>query len=282
MVRPSWRTTTSRAGNSAARCPRTNGSAPRVKARRWAPARPRPWPSSSKAICGRSRISSTAYIRTGRSSSRAARREMPWRWCEPFMTRPPAAARYVPMADPGKVMKPMWPFCAALLLASPAAAQDRSYARLMKQAPVKAAMKYLRADDARTLQEQVAITQIPAPPFKETVRAGDFASRLRAAGLEDVSIDAAGNVIGKRKGAGKGPLLVVSAHLDTVFAEGSDVTVREKQGRHYGLGIYDDARGLATLLSVLRAMETAKLGTVGDVWFVGTVGEEALGNLRGV
>jgi acetylornithine deacetylase/succinyl-diaminopimelate desuccinylase-like protein len=67
-----------------------------------------------------------------------------------------------------------------------------------------------------------------------------------------------------------------------VFAEGSDVTVTQKNGRYSGLGIIDDSRGLVAVLSMLRAIESAKLRTVGDVWFVGTVGEEALGNLRGV
>ena len=166
--------------------------------------------------------------------------------------------------------------------AGPLAAADRPYAKLLRQAPVKAAMQYLRGDDARTLREQIDLAQLPAPPFKETARARDFAARLRAAGLGDVSIDATGNVIGKRPGSERGPLLVVSAHLDTVFDEGSDVTVKQQGDRYHGLGIYDDARGLAAVLSVLRALQTAKLRTVGDVWFVGTVGEEALGNLRGV
>lgn len=171
---------------------------------------------------------------------------------------------------------------ASLLLAGTAAAADPNYARLLRQGPVKAALKYLSDDDARTLQEQISLAQIPAPPFKETTRARDFVARLRAAGLEDVSIDATGNVIGKRKGTAAGPLVVISAHLDTVFDEGSDVTVKQRDGRYYGSGIYDDARGLAAVLSVLRAMQAAKLQTVGEVWFVGTVGEEALGNLRGV
>jgi acetylornithine deacetylase/succinyl-diaminopimelate desuccinylase-like protein len=154
--------------------------------------------------------------------------------------------------------------------------------RLAKLPAVQSALQLVREDDARTLQEQIAITQIPSPPFKETVRARDFAARLREAGLADVTIDATGNVIGKRKGAGRGPLLVVSAHLDTVFPEGSDVTVKEANGRYSGMGVIDDSRGLVAVLSVVRALERAKLRTVGDVWFVGTVGEEALGNLRGV
>jgi len=179
-------------------------------------------------------------------------------------------------------VRALLPALVSMALVGTAGAADRQYAKLLRQAPVKAAMKFLRDDDARTLQEQIALTQIPAPPFKESVRAQDFAARLRAAGLDDVTLDATGNVIGKRKGTEGGPLLVISAHLDTVFDEGSDVTVKESAGRYHGLGIYDDARGLAALLSVLRALQASKLRTVGDVWFVGTVGEEALGNLRGV
>jgi tripeptide aminopeptidase len=174
------------------------------------------------------------------------------------------------------------PILLLLALAAAASASDKAVAQLSRQPAVKSALQYLRNDDARTLEEQIAITHIPAPPFKESVRAQDFARRLREAGLADVSIDATGNVIGKRQGTGRGPLLVLSAHLDTVFAEGSDVTVKEKDGRYYGLGVIDDSRGLVAILSVLRAMEKAKLRTVGDIWFVGTVGEEALGNLRGV
>lgn len=176
-------------------------------------------------------------------------------------------------------MRRAWRLVAVLPLAC--AAADPHAARLAKLPAVQTALQMLREDDARTLQEQIAITQIPAPPYKESLRAQDFAARLREAGLTDVTIDTTGNVIGKRKGSG-GPLLVVSAHLDTVFPEGSDVTVTESKGRYSGMGVIDDSRGLAAVLSVVRALEHAKLRTGGDVWFVGTVGEEALGNLRGV
>ncbi len=102
-------------------------------------------------------------------------------------------------------------------------------------------------------------------------------------GLKDASIDTEGNVIGLRKGSGGGrPKLVVSAHLDTVFPEGTDVTVKEKDGTILAPGIGDDSRGLAAMLSLLQAINTNAIATVADVMFVGTVGEEELGNLRGV
>src|ERR1700755_3607456 len=102
-------------------------------------------------------------------------------------------------------------------------------------------------------------------------------------GFKDASIDSEGNVIALRKGSGGGrPRLVVSAHLDTVFPEGTDVTGKEKDGDIGAPGIGDDSRGLAAMLSMIKAMNENQVATVGDILFVGTVGEEELGNLRGV
>jgi len=106
---------------------------------------------------------------------------------------------------------------------------------------------------------------------------------MRELGFKDASIDSEGNVIASRRGSGGGrPKLVVSAHLDTVFPEGTDVTVKEKDGLILAPGIGDDSRGLAALLSLIKSINANDLATVGDVMFVGTVGEEELGNLRGV
>jgi acetylornithine deacetylase/succinyl-diaminopimelate desuccinylase-like protein len=144
------------------------------------------------------------------------------------------------------------------------------------------ALADIKADDARTLQEQKRITEIPAPPFKEKTRADYYLKRFRDLGIEGASIDAEGNVIALRKGSAGKPKLVISAHLDTVFPEGTDTTVKEKDGVIHAPGIGDDARGLAALLSVLQALNANEIRTVGDLMFVGTVGEEELGNLRGV
>jgi len=141
----------------------------------------------------------------------------------------------------------------------------------------------IKADDQRSFAEQKRITEIPAPPFKEKDRAEYYLKRFQELGFKDASIDSEGNVIGLRKGSGGGrPKLVVSAHLDTVFPEGTDVTVREKDGVTLAPGIGDDSRGLAALLSLIGAINANEIATVGDVMFVGTVGEEELGNLRGV
>jgi tripeptide aminopeptidase len=90
-------------------------------------------------------------------------------------------------------------------------------------------------------------------------------------------------VIALRKGTGGGhPKLAIAAHLDTVFPEGTDVTVKEKDGTFVAPGLGDDARGLVALLSIIKAMNTNGISTVGDIMFVGDVGEEELGNLRGM
>lgn len=141
----------------------------------------------------------------------------------------------------------------------------------------------IRADDARTFVEQKRLTEIPSPPFKEKLRAEYYRQRMQELGFKDASIDAEGNVMALRRGSGGGrPRLVVSAHLDTVFPEGTDVTVKEKDGAIIAPGIGDDSRGLAAMLSLIKAMNENQVATVGDIMFVGTVGEEELGNLRGV
>ena len=179
---------------------------------------------------------------------------------------------------------------AIVLLVAPAFAQapspqtmDATMLTLLGNAKVGKALDDIKADDARSLEEQKRITEIPAPPFKEKVRAEYYLKRMQELGFKDASIDSEGNVTALRKGtAGGRPKLVLSAHLDTVFPEGVDVTVKEKDGVIIAPGIGDDSRGLAALLSLVKAMNENAITTVGDVLVVGTVGEEELGNLRGV
>jgi acetylornithine deacetylase/succinyl-diaminopimelate desuccinylase-like protein len=166
--------------------------------------------------------------------------------------------------------------------AQPVTAVETAYTAILAHPKVIKTLDDIKADDARALAEQKRITEIPAPPYKEKVRAEYYLKRFVELGFKDASIDAEGNVIALRKGSGGGPKLVVSAHLDTVFPEGTDVTVKEKDGVILAPGIGDDSRGLAALLSLLQAMNANDIRTVGDVLFVGTVGEEELGNLRGV
>src|SRR4029079_11503301 len=166
---------------------------------------------------------------------------------------------------------------------SAAPAIDAAYQAILANPKVIKTLEDIKGDDDTALAEQKRITEIPAPPFKEKVRAEYFLKRMQELGFKDASIDAEGNVIALRKGTGGGrPKLVVSAHLDTVFPEGTDVTVKEKDGAIVAPGIGDDSRGLAAMLSLIKAMNENQIATVGDIMFVGTVGEEELGNLRGV
>jgi acetylornithine deacetylase/succinyl-diaminopimelate desuccinylase-like protein len=164
-------------------------------------------------------------------------------------------------------------------LAGPA---ETALKALLANSAVAKALEQIKADDARTLAEQRRITEIAAPPFKEHTRAEYFLQRFHELGLNDAALDGEGNVVALRKGSGKGPKLVVSGHLDTVFPEDTDVTVREADGVLRAPGIGDDARGLAALLSVIQTLNANAITTAGDVMLVGTVGEEELGNLRGV
>ncbi|MDR3588239.1 MAG: M20/M25/M40 family metallo-hydrolase [Negativicutes bacterium] len=157
-----------------------------------------------------------------------------------------------------------------------------AYEKLASCRQIAAGLAFLAADETAALVDQRAITEIPAPPFQETARAEYYRERLRGLGLKDVTTDREGNVFGVYKGTGPGPTLFVAAHLDTVFPAGTDTSVREEAGRLYAPGIADDSRGLAAILSVIRALNGAKVQTVGNIIFGGTVGEEGLGDLRGV
>ena len=174
---------------------------------------------------------------------------------------------------------------AVLLSALPARAQQNAAGvgtRLLQDARVKAAIDAIRAAEPQTIETQIRICEIEAPPFKEAKRAEAYAQLFRDAGLQNVRIDKAGNVLGDRPGAQPRPHLVFSAHLDTVFPEGTDVTVKREGAILRGPGIADDCRGLAVLLAVARTLNEHDIETPGSITFVGTVGEEGLGDLRGV
>lgn len=179
-----------------------------------------------------------------------------------------------------------WLIITCLSLSSSAAwAQQRATdigQRLLQDRTVKAALENARAAEPRTIQDQIRLCQIAAPPFKEARRGQLYAQMFRELGLKNLRIDSEGNVLGERPGLQRRPHLVFSAHLDTVFPEGTDVTVKRDGPILRGPGVGDNCRGLAVLLAVVRAMNQANLQTQGTITFVGTVGEEGLGDLRGV
>ncbi|MGH7457699.1 MAG: M20/M25/M40 family metallo-hydrolase [Longimicrobiaceae bacterium] len=161
-------------------------------------------------------------------------------------------------------------------------AYRREVARLAEQPGVRRAFQVIEELEDSTVSQNIELSEIPAPPFREETRARRYADMLRQAGADTVWIDTEGNAVGVRRGTKGDSTLVISGHLDTVFPEGTDVSVTLRGDTLFGPGVGDDARGLMVTLTVLRAMERAGLRTRWDVWFVGTVGEEGLGDLRGV
>ncbi len=157
-----------------------------------------------------------------------------------------------------------------------------SIATVLGNAQVQEALGHIVALEPQSLSDLIELTEIPAPPFAEERRATRFAEMLRAAGLEEVSLDEVGNAIGRRPGSSGNRVIAYTAHLDTVFPSETDVTVRYQGERMYAPGIGDNTRGLVTLLTVLRAMEHAGIETEADILFIGNVGEEGLGDLRGM
>ena len=167
------------------------------------------------------------------------------------------------------------------------AAQDTPDARVQRvvaDGRFKAAMAAIDRDHDRLIAEIVTLTEIPAPTFEEQRRGAAYLEMLRAHKLADVERDEIGNVMGIRRGtnAAGGPLVAVVAHLDTVFPGGTDVKVRRSGTRLTAPGVGDNTRSLAVLLAMIRAMDEAGLRTAGDILFVGNVGEEGLGDLKGV
>ena len=154
--------------------------------------------------------------------------------------------------------------------------------RLLGNSKFKAAQEFLDKDHDRIVEENIRLTEIPAPPFKEDKRGAAVLELMKQLGLQNVERDAEGNVMGLRKGTGQGPLVAIAAHLDTVFPEGTDVKVKREGTRLSAPGIGDDTRGLAVLLALVRAMDAAKFDTRSDILFVADVGEEGEGDLRGM
>ncbi len=147
---------------------------------------------------------------------------------------------------------------------------------------IQQAFQIIQDLEPTTLKELIELTEIPAPPFEEQKRAEHFLQMLKSAGIDSIWIDEVGNVIALRKGKGNGKTVVFEAHLDTVFPIETDVTVKMKGDTLVAPGIGDDTRGLSMVLTVLKAMNKAGIKTESDILFVGTVGEEGLGDLRGV
>lgn len=138
------------------------------------------------------------------------------------------------------------------------------------------------SDYRPVLETAIAVQQVPAPTFDEAARSAFVLDRLRALGLSDVEADSIGNVYGRRPGRASRPGLLVAAHLDTVFPRETDLRLRYEGDRVYGPGLGDNSTGVAGLIHLAQVMQRHDLPNQGDIWFVGNVGEEGLGDLRGI
>jgi len=179
-------------------------------------------------------------------------------------------------------------FLLVLMLCTSAFAQKTSFdkysseiEKLAKQKNIQNAFKQILQLEPQTIKDHILLNEIPAPNLLEAKKGLKFAELLKVAGADSVWIDKVGNVIALRNGTKGKKVVVINAHIDTVFPEGTDVTVKMKGDTLYAPGIGDNSRGLMILLTVLRAMEAADVKTESDILFVGTVGEEGLGDLRG-
>jgi tripeptide aminopeptidase len=152
----------------------------------------------------------------------------------------------------------------------------------MQDATVRRALDVAKTTEPQTIEDQIRFCEVAAPPFKESARAEVLRRQFMQLGLENVRMDRAGNVLGSRSGASAHPHVVLAAHLDTVFPEDTDVKVKRRGDHLEGPGIGDNCRGLSVLVAVARAMNQGGVRTPGTVTFVANVGEEGLGDLRGM
>jgi tripeptide aminopeptidase len=153
---------------------------------------------------------------------------------------------------------------------------------VMSSAEVARAFRFFETHADAITAEHIRICSIPASPFGERERAEYLSKKFASLGLTEVEVDEEGNSLGLLKGASRAPLLVVSAHLDTVFAPETDFTVVKQGNKLLAPGIADDGCGLAALIALAQAIQSEKIHPEGSILFVGTVGEEGEGNLRGV
>lgn len=159
---------------------------------------------------------------------------------------------------------------------------ETEMAALVSNNSVKNAFRFIEEYDEQTVKTLIELTEIEAPPFKEKRRSDIYLEMLREAGADSVWQDSVWNAIGLVKGAKRERVLAFCAHLDTVFPEGTDTRVRQSGDTLKAPGISDDTRGLTILLTVMKAMRKAGIQPEQDILFIGNVGEEGSGDLRGV
>lgn len=161
-------------------------------------------------------------------------------------------------------------------------AVESSVASVERLPAVRRAAEFFAHESEWILQQQIRVTSIPAPPFHEEERARYLEEQFRALGLKNVRRDAIGNVLGERLGSDSEHIVLLSAHIDTVFPGGTEIEVRREGDRWIGPGISDNGAGVAALLALAHALEKSGLRTHATLLFVANVGEEGEGDLRGM
>jgi len=162
------------------------------------------------------------------------------------------------------------------------ASSQTDIARIAEMRNVHTALLYLHNQEMEFRRWQRELTEIPAPPFGEAARGRWLSARFNTLGLADVQSDELGNVFGLFRASDHTPLAGVSAHLDTVFPLGTRLETREEGNRLYGPGISDNAAGVIAVLAVASALRKAQIRPATNIVFIGNVGEEGEGNLRGM
>ena len=153
---------------------------------------------------------------------------------------------------------------------------------LVSKEEVQKVLAHIKEHDGDTLAEQLELVAIKSPSNHEEARAKRFFEMMSSVGLDEVRMDSVNNVIGVLKGTGCGPTIIVSGHMDTVFGFEVDCTPHVKEdGWIWAPGICDDTRGMVEVLAIAKAMTACGVRAAGDIWFVGNVGEESVGDLRG-
>jgi tripeptide aminopeptidase len=156
-------------------------------------------------------------------------------------------------------------------------------ARLAELRSVHDAFGWFRSHSRELEDQQLEVTAIPAPPWGEAARSEWLKERFEKLGLSEVHQDELGNVFGIRPGTvADAPFIALSAHLDTVFPAGTEITVTREAGKLYGPGISDNGSGIVALLALAGAMRDASIANLAPILFIGSVGEEGEGDLRGM
>jgi acetylornithine deacetylase/succinyl-diaminopimelate desuccinylase-like protein len=158
---------------------------------------------------------------------------------------------------------------------------QQEVARLAASPEVRSAFNWFRAREPQLIQWQMEMARIPAPPFGESARAEWLAERFREVGLDDVRIDDVGNVFGTHPGFGKRHI-ALSAHIDTVFPANTPLNIRQQGSRIYGPGVSDNGAGVTAMLAIAALLRTVRIRHAMPFVFIGNVGEEGEGDLRGM